>query len=252
MKIDWIEIHITHTCNLKCSSCLHFSNSDQYKDFVSLSEFEENLIALKQKITEFDIELGVLQLLGGEPLLNKDLYEYFKISRKYFKDIKISLVTNGILIPDFPDFFEMIEKYDILLIISNHLKNDHKDLAEEMKSKYNFEFWYFDFVDGWLKKYTGINENIKPLDGNNSKLAYDSCPHKCYQLLENKIYKCGLVCYYQLQKRKFPTINWKYFNEYKPLDLNTCDKNEFELFFNRKEEDICNHCSTEMIILKLK
>lgn len=252
MVIDWIEIHIAHKCNLKCPSCLHFSNSDQYIDFVSLLEFEENLKILKQKLTEFEIELKMLQLLGGEPLLNENLYEYFKISRIYFPDIKISIVTNGILIPNFPDLFEMLEKYRILLIISNHLKKDNKEYAEEMTKKYNFEFWYFDFTDGWCKKYTGINENIKPLDGNNAKMAFDSCPHKCIQLFENKLYKCGLVCYYQLQKRKFPNINWNHFNNYQPLNLDICNEDDFKMFLNRKEEDICNHCSTEMQILKLK
>ena len=89
--IPYFETHITEACNLKCRGCSHFSvfAKPKHKD---LDEFEREY----KRLSEIE-EVGIMRLMGGEPLLNPNFMEYLRIARKYFPDTYIALVTNGIL-----------------------------------------------------------------------------------------------------------------------------------------------------------
>ena len=89
--IPYFETHITEACNLKCRGCSHFSvfAKPKHKD---LAEFEREF----KRLSEIE-EIGIIRLMGGEPLLNPNFMEYCRIARKYFPDAQICLVTNGTL-----------------------------------------------------------------------------------------------------------------------------------------------------------
>ena len=53
----------------------------------------------------FNAQLAELPLLGGEPLLNPEINEYIKISRKYFPKTRISIITNATLLNDMDENF---------------------------------------------------------------------------------------------------------------------------------------------------
>ena len=90
---SFLEIHIVDHCNLKCEGCSHFSPiADPW--FISLEDYEKQIRTaarfFRKKIEEFHI-------LGGEPLLHPDIEKIMSITRKYFCDNEISVVTNGLL-----------------------------------------------------------------------------------------------------------------------------------------------------------
>ncbi|WP_300759362.1 radical SAM protein [uncultured Brachyspira sp.] len=93
--INFVEIHLAEHCNLNCYSCNHFSQlaAEEYYD---IDIFENDIRRL------YELTNGLInrfQLMGGEPLLNKNCKDYFYIVRKYFKNSLIWLITNGILLP---------------------------------------------------------------------------------------------------------------------------------------------------------
>ena len=60
-----------------------------------LDVFEKDLAQLS-KITNGKIEDLIIG--GGEPLLNKDIEEYIKLARKYFKKSCLMIKTNALIL----------------------------------------------------------------------------------------------------------------------------------------------------------
>jgi hypothetical protein len=99
MKIpaQYFEINITGHCNLKCDQCSHYSPYVT-PGFYDLKQFEIDI----GRLTEV-YHARMIRLLGGEPLLNKNLPQYVRIVRaKGLADL-VGICTNGILLAHVPD-----------------------------------------------------------------------------------------------------------------------------------------------------
>src|ERR1700729_500575 len=96
-SIRRLEIHLAHTCNLSCESCSHYSNQG-HKGLLSLAEAERWMILWSQRLS-----LGSFSLLGGEPTIHPELAGFVALSRRYWADTHLRLVTNGFFLPRPPD-----------------------------------------------------------------------------------------------------------------------------------------------------
>lgn len=67
--IPYIEYHVADHCNLNCKGCVHFSPLVSQEEFADFAVVEKDLKRLHQ-IVEYIEEIHIL---GGEPLLNKEL-----------------------------------------------------------------------------------------------------------------------------------------------------------------------------------
>lgn len=90
-----IEYHIAWHCNLKCKGCSHYSNLISEPLFGTIDSFTQILMRLREL---FD-DILIINLVGGEPLLNKDVGSFVLVSREHFPKAEIRLFTNGLLIP---------------------------------------------------------------------------------------------------------------------------------------------------------
>ena len=97
-------LHVAHTCNLNCSYC--FASQGKYHGERAVMSFEVGKRALDFLIensgTRHNLEVD---FFGGEPLMNwqvvKDLVKYARsIEKKYNKNFRFTLTTNGVLIDD--------------------------------------------------------------------------------------------------------------------------------------------------------
>ena len=88
-----LEFHLSEHCNLNCAGCNHFAPAAE-KKFLTPKDFEEELKIIVKTIPT----VKAIILLGGEPILNKDLLQICKIARKYLPEADISVMTNGILL----------------------------------------------------------------------------------------------------------------------------------------------------------
>jgi len=95
-------LHIAHTCNLNCAYC--FASQGKYHGERAVMSFEVGKRALDFLIensgTRHNLEVD---FFGGEPLMNfqvvKDLVAYARsVEKKYDKNFRFTLTTNGILI----------------------------------------------------------------------------------------------------------------------------------------------------------
>ena len=99
MKVQarYFEVDITGHCNLRCDQCSHYSPYVT-PGFYDLKQFEIDITRLTEVY-----HARMIRLLGGEPLLNKNLPQYVKIVRaKGLADL-VGICTNGILLAHVPD-----------------------------------------------------------------------------------------------------------------------------------------------------
>jgi len=88
-----IKLHLTNKCNLKCRHCYNQAGEEVLESRHIFSLLDQ----LKRGIRNRSLRLDIL---GGEPLLRKDLLEIVSYARKKIKIRTIQVFTNATLIDD--------------------------------------------------------------------------------------------------------------------------------------------------------
>jgi hypothetical protein len=132
--------------------------------------------------------IRAIGLMGGEPLLHKNIAEFFKISREIFPKENIVLWTNGILLPNMRDeFWQNCKKYNIQIQISHYPIKLNKSLIDEKANLYDVSVFYTELKTMW-------KNHLRPSRQKDKWFNWMVCPHyKCTYLLDGKIYMCT-VC----------------------------------------------------------
>ena len=94
-RLNYFEVHLTDNCNLNCKGCLHFCNIEKGITLINYDNYLSDLLRMKELF--WGVE--TIKLLGGEPLLNKDLWKFVEITRRVFPDSYLRILTNGLLLP---------------------------------------------------------------------------------------------------------------------------------------------------------
>jgi len=212
--LSYIEISIADHCNLNCARCSNFSPLAQ-EHFADIDIFDTNI----KKLTEISNKrIDEIRLIGGEPLLNPKILDYFDIIKKHLPHTDMSFTTNGILLSKQSDlFFQYISDNKVKIFIS-----DYSD-------------------DG--KKFNNMSINK---DGTyDSELNYEECSFSrtCLHMRDDIIYICPMVAHLEHFK--------KYFNEELKLTeqdyikVNELDSLEQLMnFINEpKTNSFCKHCN---------
>ena len=182
--IPYMESNLIDSCNLNCKGCTHFANLFNDNDFYALEDFKRDL----RRVSETTDVLR-LRLMGGEPLLLKNLDQYIKIARKYLPKTALRLVTNGLLIPSTPQYIlDALRENKFVVDISMYkptLKIMDKIVSILQTNKIMFQ------------KITGDIETFDVYltlrSGHNMSKVLVNCNSKYCRFIRNgKIYKCPL------------------------------------------------------------
>lgn len=125
--MNYIEMHITEACNLNCRGCSNFSvfAKPKHKD---IEEFERELTRLAEIMG-----IGMIRLLGGEPLLNPRFMEYALIARRLFPKSRVILVTNGLLLKRLVPHIDTLREKRIEVTMSNYrIKEQNMELFRSL------------------------------------------------------------------------------------------------------------------------
>ena len=123
-------LHVAHTCNLNCSYC--FASQGKYQGDRALMSFEVGKQAFDFLIANSGTRRNLeVDFFGGEPLMNwdvvKQLVAYARsVEKKYNKNFRFTLTTNGILVDDEVIEFANREMSNVVLSLDGRKEvNDH-------------------------------------------------------------------------------------------------------------------------------
>lgn len=159
----FMVFEVTSKCNLRCRMCHSWKNSENNDQF-SLEDFEKFINSIpaqgKKQI--------LLNFVGGEPLLRKDIFSLLEIADK--KNFYTSLCSNGTLIQE--QNIALIKKSN-LLTFSLSVDSLNPDLHDELrgvKGAHKKTLQSLSFFENGLGKITDItlqtiiiNKNIEEL-----------------------------------------------------------------------------------------
>lgn len=101
--LSYLEFHVADHCNLNCKYCTHYSPLVKEPVFTDYAEFEKGIRQLRKYV----YDIGIIRILGGEPLLNQELSKFIRLVRELYPAAIIDVVTNGLLVEKIGD--ELIE-----------------------------------------------------------------------------------------------------------------------------------------------
>lgn len=126
--LGYSEFYITNVCNLDCQGCNRF-NSFRFKGYQKWHDWAD-VYAQWSK----EIDLGMITILGGEPLLNPTFRDWVRGLRSIWPKTKIDITTNGTRLDKFPDLYKiMAEDQNMTITVSVHNKAHKKPLMKKLR-----------------------------------------------------------------------------------------------------------------------
>ena len=247
-RINRLELHVTHACNLACESCSHYSNHN-HRGHMSLSDADRWMGVWSSRVF-----LDEFHLLGGEPTIHPELTEFVRLARWHWPETIIRIRTNGFFLHRHPRLPELLAA-DKRVIISVAVHHDSAEYRERLQTTFNLiDRWQKEFaisveVDqsfkNWTQRYIGFGADMQPFEDGAPRASWEICPaRECMQLFEGKIWKCAPLTYLAMQKAKYGlSSKWDFYLGYKPLEP-SCSDSEFDAFVAKEDEPHCGMCSS--------
>lgn len=129
-----LEIPITFDCNLKCKNCKNFSNIINEHIEYPLKTFKSDI----EYLNKINANLKSVIIYGGEPLLNKNLFEYINIIRLIYNNrCKINILTNGVRLDTSDEFIDNLLRTDAHICVNVYppFKDKVENIIKFYKSK---------------------------------------------------------------------------------------------------------------------
>lgn len=196
--LSYMEFHVADHCNLNCANCEHYSGLVKEPVFPDFDKFSRDI----RKLKSFINDIGLIRILGGEPLLNPQIEDYIKLVSEVYPDATIRVVTNALLLKTMPDsFFETLNS-------CHEGSGIHISLYPVMKDHIDSVISFLDekktlHVMSPLMETFRKQQKLTP--GNDDEMAkkYIHCYQKgCVNLYDGKLASC------------FLPFTTKYFNRY--------------------------------------
>jgi hypothetical protein len=271
-QIHFLEFYITNVCNLTCQGCNRFNNY-KFSGFQRWADYKE----IYTKWAD-ELDIDVIGILGGEPLLNPDFMLWFGGIRELWPKAILSVVTNGYRLNMIKGLYEFLlsHKENTFLSVGIHNKQHKQQIINNVKTflqepiqfEFNNENIYQEFMtvidangvrlkveyNWWFHQGALIKDPDAmkfTLHQSNVKKAHDICHSKyCHHFMNGKLYKCGAVALFpEFAKQHEITLSsadQELMMSYQPLTIDDSDQHKQE-FLNNLPNAIsqCRFCPEE-------
>lgn len=178
-----VDLMITQKCSLKCRDCL---NLMQYYQKPINADKNEIFSEIDRLDNIFD-EIEQLHILGGEPFMNKDIYEIcqYAASKENFKWIVV--FSNATIMPS--EKITMLDKDKTIFYLSEY--KNKKQMIEQIGkyiSKNGINCYKERFEGGWIK-----HSNFEKIDYKEdeiNKLFIECDGRNCPTVANGKLFYC--------------------------------------------------------------
>lgn len=184
--LEYFSVNIVDHCNLNCKYCDHFAPlaKEKYADIKDLEKDFKRISSL--------INIQLIGLMGGEPLLHPQLPEILKMARRVLPKTKLKIYTNGILLPQQNRlFWETCRDYNISIAISRYPINLKLKTIYNASKKYNVKIRFYDGSLYEFKKMFKLAFDMEGrLDPNEMHKVCWQNKGGCSYLGDGKLYQC--------------------------------------------------------------
>ncbi len=240
------QITLTERCSLRCKKCAHgcYAVDNHISNDLTLAQVYKSADSFFSKV-DFIKEFV---LIGGEPLLYKELSQAIKYIGERYRDRMgiYCITTNGTIVPN-SEVLDICKKYNVLFRISNYarqisrLKSSYQKLMDTL-GKYEIPYVlgkeereWMDYGFEYVNRVGTEDEMIK---------IFDDCRTPCREVRENKFYYCVMA------RSVSDNLNFNV-GEEDYLDLDALEGEdykkellEFTLGYSEKGYlDMCRHCN---------
>ena len=223
MRKVGIEFQVSDHCNLGCAGCDHFSPLAPAL-FSDLESIRKDLLRIKEIFG--DENMDRVHILGGEPLLNKEVVAYLKMCRDIFSKCRIELVTNGIgLLQQNDDFWKVCRDNSIILRPTKYPINVDYDEIEKKAHCESVHFRYYNEGQVIKKQY---RIKLDPHGKCNPHHSFEICnmANRCWLLKNGKLYTCPII----------PNI--EHFNKYFGMNFKVVKEDYVDIYDDVSAEEI--------------
>jgi len=251
-RVQYLEIHVSHSCNLFCSSCSHYSQH-HLSGGVSLEQLSTWSHFWNRRIFPRD-----LALLGGEPSLHPQLSEFIESAKEAWPRSRLILKTNGFFLHRHPRLREVLKATETVLELNCHSVNQeylqkYHDILNHIQNWSDVLIVLKNSSGGtshkpWTQRYVGIGAEMRPFRDGAPEKSWAGCPAKeCLTLFEGRLWKCPPIAYLRLLPSHFSLhSDWNPYLSYQGISAE-CSEAELKDFLERKEEFICGMCPSKEI-----
>lgn len=182
-----LEFILSDYCNLNCKGCTHYSPLAA-KEFEPLDTLNRDAEHLGRTV---GADIADVYLIGGETLLYPHLPEAMDIVRRHFPASKISLFTNGLLLPKMnDDFWEATRRNNIVIAITIYPIPFDYDAALATCDSHGAT--YEIFGDRTLEG-SFLRFSLDPAKRHNPRIAHFKCFNRgCISVVNGKVYPCSI------------------------------------------------------------
>lgn len=179
-----LETNLIDACNLNCKGCTHFAKLFTKNEICPIENFQRDVRQLSRCA-----DILVLLLLGGEPLLLKNLDEYLKIARFYLPKTGLVVISNGLLVPSLPQkILDSFRQNSVSLSITRYPPTEKilPQITEILQAN-----GVFHTVSDPIKNFSAVISTQGTHDPSESRRVCCG-DDTCRALRNGKIYKCPL------------------------------------------------------------
>ena len=243
-----IDIPICNYCNLNCSVCMFGTNTKELpKQDYDLEQFKRDIDHLSQ----FKDIIDQVNILGGEPTLNKNLLEYIKIVKEKISPKSLIMITNGISLANNLCLLNELKQLDVIIAISYYPEVITKicNLDQKLKSLGN-SFFYAESSHGpaFKSKWSAPLTSETPINTSNLEEFRFNCGYGCLQIWNGYFLACGIQFSIPMRNKLFGTN----YVEEKGIPVESIKTKEdlIEMQGSKYIPEICKYCQPGSNVIK--
>ena len=235
LYVSNIDIVVTERCSLKCKDCsnlMQYYHKPQNAEHETLFKATDNLMKCIDNLYEF-------RILGGDPFMNKKMYEVVNKVVEYKNVEQIVVYTNATILPK-DENYKCLKNKKVRLHITNYglMSRKHDELVnlcQENKIK---------FVSERVKKWqdVGTINFEKKTEEQLENLFKNCCASNLLTLFDGKLYRCPTAAHGVKLKAIPEDLSDIVELGKSKLDLKQLKDEIIEFYYNKKFTSACSYC----------
>ena len=244
--IHQLLVLVTMDCNLKCPYCAHFCD-------VNHGGIESESILFGLKAWSRKLSPKILNIMGGEPLLQNDLELLLRSARQFYPEADIWLTTNGTLLKNQDrSFFDSVKEAQTEIHVSDHTQTDaqQREIDESLRQmEEGITIYRRNNYSNWYKTYE-YDESGSPCPSwsDNAGTAWANCTlrRRCTTLIGDTIYRCAkMACAeWGVRHGTMRKEYWDFATNVPKLSPNSSPEDVFNFYFDQSPLDLCAACGS--------